>query len=107
MTKNSIIRLTTALMLVISLLLSLTSCLPGLGIGGDIFDALFPEDDGGDGGYVNPPDEDGGDNDGGIIPDFGGGDDITSDNYGDLYPGSRSGDTAGLSPLSKTLLSSP
>lgn len=104
MTKNSIIRLTLALMLVISMLLSLTSCLPGLGIGGDIFDALFPEDDGGDGGDVTPPDND--DDNGGIIPDLGGGDDITSDNYGDLYPGSGSGDTAGLSPLSKTLLSS-
>ena len=85
--QKNIIRLSMAILLVITMTMSLTSCL---------FDFEFSYGD--------------------YTPDFDGGFDfsdnnikeeenITSDNYGDLYPGSGSGDTEGVLPLAKTLLS--
>ena len=86
--QKNIIRLSMAILLVITMTISLTSCL---------FDFEFSYGD-----YT--PDFDGGfdfSGDGATDKE----NNITSDNYGDLYPGSGSGDAEGVLPLPKTLLS--
>lgn len=90
--KKGLLRL-SALMLVIVMALSLSSCTMDFTLYEDFFNGTFP--DIGDG--------DDSDND---IPDFGIFDDtIDSENYGEFYPGSGEGSLENVSPLTKTLLS--
>ena len=92
MSSKSIFRLVAAVLIVMSMTLSLTSCL---------FDFGFSYSD-----YL--PDFDYNDNqDNQLIPDFtdDSTDEITSENYGEFYPGSGQGNTENLTPLSKTMLS--
>ncbi len=107
--KNNIIRLVALLLMIATMTLSLTSCVIDFGIYDAIFDAMFPEDNGsdegeGDGG--NGGDLEDGGNNSDIIPLPGQDDDITSDNYGEFYPGSTDGSTDSLPGLTRSLLSS-
>ncbi len=90
--SKRVIRLLAAAMIVITMTLSLSSC---------VFDFEYPFD-----GYI--PDFDYNYNPGGgNTPSEGSGtsNEITSENYGDFYPGSGQSNTDGLSPLTKTMLS--
>ena len=92
MKSNKILRILAMLMLCTVLMSSLTSC---------ILDFEFSFDE-----YV--PDFDYNEGFGGNGSQNGGNNTenkIESENYGDFYPGSGQGDTEGLKPLSKTLLS--
>lgn len=91
--RKSAIRLAAALMLVISMMLSLSSCIIDFGFP---FGDYIPDfgDDNGQDGENTPPDKDDDINE-----------DIESENYGDFYPGSGQGDISNLSPITKTLLS--
>lgn len=80
-----------AILLVLTMALSLSSCSFEFDIYEDFFNGTFPEFDDGFG-----------DN----IPNFGIFDDsINSENYGDFYPGSGESSLENVSPLTKTLLS--
>ena len=88
------LRLVAAILVVISMTASLSSCF--------LFDFGFSYGD-----YI--PDFEYDDNQGGnqLIPGTGNttNDEITSENYGEFYPGSGQGNTENLTPLTKTMLS--
>ena len=92
MSSKSIFRLVAAVLIVMSMTLSLTSCLFDFGFS---YSDYLPDFD-----YNNNQDNQ-------LIPDFtdDSTDEITSENYGEFYPGSGQGDTENLTPLSKTMLS--
>ena len=91
--NKNLIRLTLAIMLVISLTFSLTSCVFDLGF---ILEELFSSEDFGNGeGEENPTPGNG------SVEN----NEINSDNYGDFYPGSGQGNLNDVSKLSRTLLS--
>jgi serine protease Do len=82
-------RVIAVMLLVMTMMTSLTSC---------VFDFGFNFEE-----YI--PDFDYEGNFGGNIPNIDENNDVTSDNYGEFYPGSGKDDVSGISPLSKTLLS--
>ena len=91
--KNTkgLIRL-SALVLVIAIALSLSSCTMDFNLYEDFFNGTFPD--------IGDDDKDNN------IPDFGIFDDtIESENYGDFYPGSGESSLDNVSPMTKTLLS--
>lgn len=105
MNSKNIIRLTAAIILCCTMMLSLSSCIIDFGIYGDILDILQNESNQNNGSDQDDKDNDN-DNDGGIIPDLGGGvGNIESENYGDFIEGSGTGNTDGLPGINKTLLS--
>lgn len=90
--KKGLIRL-GALVLIVSMALSFSSCTVDFDLYEDFFNGTFP-----DMGDEN-------DNDSGL-PNFGIFDDtINSENYGDFYPGSGDSSLDNVSPITKTLLS--
>lgn len=102
--KNNkrLVRLAAALIIVITMMLSLSSCIIDFGYFLPDFlpDADYEnEGNGGGNGWqeINPPTDNGGGTNNK--------NNITSENYGEFYPGSGQGDTEGLSPISKTMLS--
>lgn len=99
--KNRIIRLTAAFLLIVTVVMSLSSCVE-LEFYTNLFDYLQNQDggngeggDGGDGGYDG--------NFGDLFPNVQ--DTPTSDNIGEFYPGSGEGDTSGLDFSAKMMLS--
>ena len=104
--KQNIIRLVAAIVLTVTVMLSLSSCVIDFGTMGELFEIFFsdgndqPGDENNNGENNNGGEDNGGN--GGIILDP---DEITSENYGDFYPGSGSGNIDGISPEVKTLLS--
>lgn len=99
--KNRIIRLTAAFLLIVTVAMSLSSCVE-LEFYTNLFDYLQNQNgnngeggDGGDGGYEG--------NFGDLFPDVQ--DTPTSDNVGEFYPGSGEGDTSGLDFSAKMMLS--
>lgn len=99
--KNRIIRLTAAFLLIVTVAMSLSSCVE-LEFYTNLFDYLQNQngsngegDDGGDGGYEG--------NFGDLFPNVQ--DTPTSDNVGEFYPGSGEGDTSGLDFSAKMMLS--
>lgn len=99
--KNSIIRLTAAFLLIVTVAMSLSSCVE-LEFYTNLFDYLQNQNgsngdggDGGDGGYEG--------NFGDLFPNVQ--DTPTSDNVGEFYPGSGEGDTSGLDFSAKMMLS--
>ena len=96
--KTNIIRLVVALMLILSMMLSLTSCVLDFSYFFDFseFEDGSEEEGGGNGGNGGQGDQGGEGNNG---------DEITSENYGDYYPGSGQGDISSVNVLNKTLLS--
>lgn len=101
MKGKNIIRLTAAVILVCTMMLSLSSCIIDFGIYGDILDLLPDYNNQGNGGGNGDGDQD----NGGYVPVPDGSGDIESDNYGDFFEGSGEGNTDGVSAVSKTLLS--
>lgn len=95
-TKQNIIRLIAAMILTVTLMLSLSSCVLDLGVLGELLDIYFSDENNQDNGG------EGENNNGGGTA----GDNITSENYGEFYPGSGTGSIEGLDPKVRTLLSS-
>lgn len=95
-TNKRIIRLVAAVMLIALMTVSLSSCLFDFGFSyGDYLpDFDYDYNDDNQGGYQP-------------LPNLGGstGNEITSENYGEFYPGSGQGNTDNLTPMAKTLLS--
>lgn len=89
MKSSKLMRVIAVMLLVMTMMTSLTSC---------VFDFGFNFEE-----YI--PDFDYEGNFGGNIPNIDENNDVTSDNYGEFYPGSGKDDVSGISPLSKTLLS--
>lgn len=89
MKSNKIIRAVAVVLLAIVMMTSLTSC---------IFDFGFKIED-----YI--PEFEYGENFGNSSSEKDEDEEITSENYGDFYPGSGESDVSGVNPLSKTLLS--
>ena len=88
--RKGLLRL-SALVLVVVMALSLSSCSMDFNLYEDFFNGTFP---------------DFGEGDDNRIPDFGIFDDtIDSENYGDFYPGSGESSLNNVSPMTKTLLS--
>ena len=115
--KQNIVRLVAAMILTVTMMLSLSSCVLDMGVLSELFEIYFSDNsgeggdgNGGDGGQNNDGENNGGDsgNNGGDELPIPGGDSNGgfSDNIGEFYPGSGSGSTDGLSPMAKTLLSS-
>ena len=92
MKSNKILRILAMLMLCTVLMSSLTSCILDFEFS---FDEYVPDFDYNEG-FGGNGSQNGGNNTGNKIE---------SENYGDFYPGSGQGNTEGLKPLSKTLLS--
>ena len=91
--KYKLVKSIASLVLTVAMLLSLSSCVMDFDLYDDIFNGNIPD-------FGNDGDDDK------KFPGFGIFDEtIESDNYGDFYPGSGSGSTDSLSPLTKTMLS--
>ena len=92
MKTNKILRISAILLLCVIMMSSLTSCAFGFDFS---FDEYIPDFDynEGFGGNNSQNNENGAENK------------VESENYAEFYPGSGSGDTDGVKPLSKTLLS--
>lgn len=103
--KQSLIKIVAALMLIITMVFSMSGCVVDFDFYSNLFDSMFDSGSQNDSQNGNNNGSDG-DNNGGngnLIPDLN--DDITSENYGDFYPGGVNGSLEGLSPQVKTLLS--
>ena len=105
-TKQNILRLVAAVIMTVTIMLSLSSCVMDMDILSEILEIYFsnnndPQDGENDGGDGDGGGGNGGGN-GGILDT---GDNITSENYGEFYPGSGTGNIDGLDPKVKTLLS--
>lgn len=92
MKTNKILRISAVLLLCVIIMNSLTSCAFGFDFS---FDEYIPEFDynEGFGGNNYQNNENGAENK------------VESENYGEFYPGSGTGDVSGVKPLTKTLLS--
>lgn len=103
MKGKNIVRLTAAVMLIIMIITSLSSCVLDFEFYSDLFDYLENQQNGG--GENNGDNNQNGDNgdSGNNIPNLGGS--VGSDNYGDFYPGSGNESLENLSPKVRSLLS--